>query len=285
MLELDYTDKYFDKNLTSLYHLSIQLLPDGFSFCIRDTVRNKFIRFFEKRIEISDDLPYEYYCQHFYDFLMSQEILNSSFKKVSVLYHTTHSTLVPISVYDPGKLKELFQMNFPDVSNEDIFSNRLKNSDAAVVFAVPECINKILSQQYSNYKIYHQGYALIDNSLFMNKGMTSTQISVNIGNGILDVCLINTAELLLYNNFSYTTENDIVYHIANICDQFSKEARPQEISLAGNILEFKALIANLERYFKRVNSWKALDDVKFSDSFLPLSLNKYSNLFSLYKCE
>ncbi len=286
MGDLNITDKYFDNNLTSLYHLSIQLVPDGFSFCIRDVVRNKYIKFREQKVEaLSKDLPYEYYCQYFYDFLINEPLFKRQFKKVSILYHTQNATLVPLSIYDSSRLQQLFYLNFPSIQNQDIFSNRLNNTDNVLVFSMPECINKVLSRQFENYKVFHHGYPLIDNSLMLPKGNKTSSIYINVSQGNLDVCLIRNNELELYNNFSYTGENDIIYHVLNICDPIEKSSKPGELFIAGNILEYPSLLANFERYFDKVNTWRVLDDIKFSDTFLPLSLNKYSPLFSLYKCE
>jgi len=43
MHNISLIDETLDKNLTANYNLSIQVSLDGFSFCIKDLIRNKYI--------------------------------------------------------------------------------------------------------------------------------------------------------------------------------------------------------------------------------------------------
>jgi len=43
MVELELIDETFDKDRTEVYELSIQACLNGFSFAIKDTIRNTFI--------------------------------------------------------------------------------------------------------------------------------------------------------------------------------------------------------------------------------------------------
>ena len=40
---LELFDETLDINSTENYELSVQVSPDGFSFCLLDTIRNKFV--------------------------------------------------------------------------------------------------------------------------------------------------------------------------------------------------------------------------------------------------
>jgi hypothetical protein len=96
---LELFDETLDINSTENYELSIQVSPDGFSFCILDTIRSKFvlIRAFE-----AEENKY-FNANKINELLGKDDFLTKRYKKVSVILPSPKFTIVPSPLFDPGK--------------------------------------------------------------------------------------------------------------------------------------------------------------------------------------
>jgi len=170
------SDPYFDINLSSVYNLSIQLSQDGFCLIIRDLSRNKLVYFQDYDIpELPDGFEDVYLCQYLFDFLSENELFQETYKQIDILYHSPHASNVPLAVFDKEKSDELFRTNFPGINHVDLFTNRYRNTDAALIYAVPDCVNRILSGHFSHYKFTHPGIVLVDLAMKENKQKNEAQ--------------------------------------------------------------------------------------------------------------
>ncbi len=104
---LELFDETLDINSTEIYELSVQVSPDGLSFCVLDTIRNKYvlIRSFEP-----DESKY-YNAGIVSDIINSDDFLTKKYKKVRVVIPSSKFTLVPAPLYDPAKKDEYFILN------------------------------------------------------------------------------------------------------------------------------------------------------------------------------
>jgi hypothetical protein len=100
---LELFDETLDINSTENYELSVQAGPDGFSFCLLDTIRNKFvlIRAFEP-----DENKY-YNSEKINEFISADDFLLKRYKKINILMPSAKFTLVPAPLFDPGKKRNI----------------------------------------------------------------------------------------------------------------------------------------------------------------------------------
>ena len=82
MHDLSLLDETLDINITRSYHLSIQIDLDGFSFCILDTTRNKYVALKHYSFDQeSDNLEGE--IKAVFD---KDEFLNQEFKSSKLIF-------------------------------------------------------------------------------------------------------------------------------------------------------------------------------------------------------
>ncbi|MEA3444661.1 MAG: DUF3822 family protein [Bacteroidota bacterium] len=287
MKDFEFVDAHFDVKYSSTYYLSIQLALDGFSFSVLDLLSNKYILLKNKALDQdTESLPLDYYCQYVYDFLINEKLFKYPFKGIGIIYISANSTFVPTTVFIKDRLVQLFEANFGRIKNIDILSNKLKNYDSINIFAIPDCLLRILSRQFKNFRIFHQATPLTIEAVSSSKNhKRPLKIHLNLNKNICDLVLVNAGQLIMFNSYKYNSLNDILYFLVNASEQIQQKGQVDELVLSGKINAYSDLEEQIKRYFKKVSHAQLNVQYSFSDSFGEFLTHEYSLLFNLYLCE
>lgn len=284
MHDIALIDETLDLNLTSTYHLSIQISLDGFSFSILDTIRNKYIVL--KHINLKGILHPFSLSEELTKYLDEDELLNADFKSVKCIYLSQKSTLVPSPLFKDENLSLYFQFNHQVDKSESLHHYKLKNSDTNIIYAIPECIEQSLKSKYSNIKFYHQGCPLIEDILLNHKNKENTcKVFVNVSQEFFDIATIKGSSLILFNSFHYKNEKDLIYFILNIYEQLKLNPETTEIILSGDINKNNSNYNMVKRFIRHIKFEKLNNSYGYSYTFNDIPSHSFVNLLNLSKCE
>lgn len=282
MQDFAFVDETLDINLTQSYYLSIQVNLNGLSFCVLDPVREKYIAL--HHTTFTHDLIFDDYLDQLEKYIQNNELLNHKFKAVKLIWLSGKNTLIPNSYFDKDKLKSYFEFNQKLNDLDEIHYNELKYVDAYSVFVLPNQVANIFSKQFNNITFYNQQIPFIERSLYKHH-TESKKVIVNINTDFIDICIIEDSKLLLYNNFVYKTETDILYFILYVFDQFNLDTQHTELFLNGRIEKNNSLHSQLHKFIKQLKFDKLPDEFSYSYTFNKVPAHTFTNLFNLHLCE
>ncbi|MDA3953866.1 MAG: DUF3822 family protein [Bacteroidales bacterium] len=282
MQDFAFIDETLDINLTRSYYLSIQLSLDGLSFCILDPVRKKYIAFSHKIFDT--DLSFDDYLNTIEEYLAKNDLLNQEYKISKLIWITNRNTLIPDSYFKPDNLKKYFEFNQKLDDLDEIHFNKLKYIDAYSIFAIPNQIANIFIKQFPGLKFYNQQTPFINRNLFKYHS-ESIKVFVNINDIFIDICLTKNGKLLLYNNFTYKTDPDIIYYIMYVFKQFDLNPENIELILSGLVDKKSSVYSNLKDFIGQVKFDKLSEDFSYSYTFNKNLSHSSTNLFNLQSCE
>ena len=282
MQDFAFVDETLDINLTQSYYLSIQVSLDGLSFCILDSVRVKYIAL--NHVNFQKDLIFDDLLDTIEDYIENNELLSYKYKSTKLIWVTKKNTLIPNSYFDQNKLKQYFEFNQKLDDLDEIHFNELKYVDAYSVFIIPNQIANIFSKQFQNITYYNQQIPFIEHALFKHHS-ENKKVIVNVNTDFIDLCIIENSKLLLYNNFAYKAEMDIIYFILYVFDQFKLDTQSTELYLNGFIDKNKSLYNQLYRFIKHLKFDKLSEEFSYSYTFNKIPSHSFTNLFNLHLCE
>lgn len=285
MRSLDLLDETLDIFLTTNYHLSIEASTDGFSFCILDTQKNKYIAL--KHFDFDKNVSDDEYDDEFKEILKTEELLNKTYKSVGVINNSIKSALVPAPLFDKNNLKTYFTFNHYLNGAEIIDFNKLKNIDAFNIFTLPSSLAALLINKFPEIKFYHQSTPFIENFLinYKNKVEQNKCVGVNVHKEFFDILVISSENLILYNTFSFRNEDDFIYFIMYIYEQLKLNPELSEIILSGDITEDSAYYQTIKKFIKNVKFDKLSDNFTYSYIFNEIPSHFFVNLLNLCICE
>ncbi len=283
MHDLSLLDETLDINIIKSYHLSIQIDLNGFSFCLLDTIRNKYVALKHYTFDPLSEDP----AKSIRAIFEQDEFLKREFKGSKMIFTTRQSTLVPQPLFNKDKVKDYFSFNHSLNNNQfEIFFNRLKHAEAYVVFAVPAPLPSIVHEYLPAMKLFHQSVPLIEN-IFLNRRDHKDQVVVymNISEKLFDIVVIDDKKLNLHNCFSFKDENDLLYFTLYIFEQQKLDPGDTEIVLSGRITKTMKQYEVLKKYIRHIRFDTPNTQFTYSYTFNEIPSHTCLNLLNLYPCE
>ncbi len=283
MHDLSLLDETLDINITKSYSLSIQIDLNGFSFCLLDTIRNKYVALRHYSYDHLAEDP----GKNIRAVFEQDEFLKQEFKGSKMIYTTRQSTLVPEPLFNKENVKDYFSFNHsPNGNQYGIFFNHLKHAGAYVVFAVPEHVTSVVQEYLPSVKIFHQSVPLIEN-IFMNRRNRKDQgiAYLNVSEKLFDIVVIDDKKLNLHNCFSFHDENDLLYFTLYVFEQLKLDPGDTEIILSGRITKTMKQYEVLKKYIRNIRFHPLNTQFTYSYTFNEIPSHTYLNLLNLYPCE
>lgn len=279
MTSLELFDETLDINSTENYELAVQAGPDGFAFCLLDTLRNKFvlIRAFEP-----DESKY-FNAENINELISKDDFLARPYKTKRIVVPSQKFTLVPAALFDPARKDEYFSFNLGKDNNLNILSNRTSDPDMYIVFGLPRSINDVIKSSYPGVHPCIHVVPLLDNIAKTRKNLHGNYIHLHLERDYFNLVIFTADQLSFCNTFRYRNVSDVLYYVLNV---FGKLEIKQEesIHISGKAERSDDLASGLSTYIREVIFAVPKGNFSFSYVFGEISLHRFINLFSVFNC-
>jgi hypothetical protein len=279
MNELHLFDETFDKNQSHNYHLSIQSGMNGLSFCLLDTVRNKYIGFHHYPSQSNE------YVSSLIPIIQADPVLTLSYKSVSHMFVDGRNTLVPTSLFDAKKAAMFYQLSHGQSGCSEILSNQLDNAMAVNIFTYPPDFLIRLKEIYPGIKTFHRSSPFVEALVLHSAKWIRSKCYVSISKSEIDIGIAQMKKLEFYNSFTYKENSDIVYYLLNVLERFKLSNMLTEVYISADVENHDELFEFLNNYFNLIKFIRPSDQYLYSYMFDELQLTRFANLFNLALCE
>lgn len=282
MQEIDIIDETFDRDRTSTYELSIQVSLNGFSYAVKDAIRNTFIALFNTGWQGFSIGSVDY--RNFISKLIeAKPWLKGEFKNVIVAFNLPFFTVVPIEFFEPSKSKLLFEQVHSIPDGFELGFIVLNNYSMVIVHAAPhEFVNE--------WKSLHGG-SFFTHSLqsFIQVPYSYTAkpfLQVDIDHQQLFVLFHNNGELLAANAYICKTTTDVVYYTNALAKGFFDSTNHIQLNLTGDGELMAGLPEEMGKFFNSVTHQANFHKPIFFSYRLLRFRTEYFRLFNLgVSCE
>ncbi|MBS0009846.1 MAG: DUF3822 family protein [Bacteroidales bacterium] len=280
MYEKELFDETLDINSTNNYEISIQLGLNGFSFCLLDKLRNRFVMFRDYKISGTEQgLAYE-----IKDIVEHDEFLKRQYRKYRMVYNLERSTIVPASLYDPAIKNEYFRLNHKLDDNYLVSNNRLNKPDAYLLFGIKKDIFDLSCKLFPDASLNHQVKPLLESSFRQARKIKDQYIRVHFDQGFFTLIIVKDDDLQFFNTFRVRNDSDILYYLLNSFNRLNIPAE-RVVYLSGSISKFDELYNHMLRFIKTMKLALPEGDFSMSYIFDEMASHQYCNLFNIVNCE
>ncbi|MBV5312402.1 MAG: DUF3822 family protein [Prolixibacteraceae bacterium] len=280
MHELNLIDKLFDLKFTSEYHISIQAGLDGFSFCILDMRKNKYIAL--RHIPLIVGKP-QFLSKKIETIFEEEDKLNASYQTVSITYSTNKATLIPKAFAAPDHLHQLADFTNGLTRNEDILTDDLPGLNYQLIYSYPKELISLFNRKFSEFKIKHKSVPFLLSALNQRNEKKNT-VLVNFEKKYIRIIVLKGLQISLYNSFYFKNESDFLYYTLNICHSLNIDPEHDEIMIGGYVADDSSYIRLLKRYLSNVIFLKPSSDFDYSNFFDKVQKHQFISLLNTYTC-
>lgn len=277
---LELFDETLDINATDNYVLSLQVSYDDLSFCILDSMRNKFIMLRSYTPEENSRFNHEKIA----GMIEKDDFLLKKYCRIYLLMPSPEFTPVPSPLYDPGRRDEYLVFNHGDNENRAIFSNRLNEIDSFVVFAVSKPLLETVSNYFPTTFPSHHLKPLFSHMVHSAKAAGSDYIHLHIESDYFTMAVFRDQGLHYLNVFRYRNVSDIIYFVLNGFKTLGISAETT-VHLSGMTERYDDLTSVLSLYVKNLSFAIPGGNFTFSYVFNDVPLHRFINLYTILNCD
>jgi hypothetical protein len=271
------------KHIDDTFELSLQVGPQGFSFCIHSPVGQKIKVL--RHYKFTDIILEEDLLNNTAEILRKDEFLQHQYKKARVIYFGRKSTIVPTVFINAENLKKILEFNQPLDELDEIHQNALSDCDSNLVFAVPTYLAGMISEKFRDARYYNQAAPLLSYALKRKQDMDANIVYLQLNKDFFDIVIIQERKFTLYNSFLFVSSTDLLYFILYACKQLKVDTKSTAFILTGERSAEAALLKELKSYLPRLFPIdKPVPDP--TDKLLkPAIYQRFFSLIHLPQCE
>ena len=280
MHELNFVDETFDLTRSLEYHLSIQIGLDGFSFCIQDILRKKFIvlqhiplivgklQFLSKKLEAIFD---------------QQEKLSVSYQSISVIYSTNKATLLPKAFTGSELVTKIAELTNDINRNDEIAVNDLPGFNQQLIFSYPKELMTLLNHKFTGFNFLHKSVPLLASAVDQRDEKKNTLL-INFEKQYVRMIAIKDMQITLYNSFYFKNESDFLYYTLNICHTLQIDPERDELLVGGYVADDSGYIRQLKKYVSNIYFLKPSTGFKYNNTFDKVQKHQFVSLLNSFQC-
>jgi hypothetical protein len=219
-------------NNTINNRLSVQISLNGLSFLVTNPASEEPIFFIEKVLDHSttpDELLID-----IESIMFKNNILNTDFAEVSVVYSTPVYSLVPAPLFDETKASEYLKFNSKILANDYMAHDLVENQNIVVVYVPFMNINNFFFEKYGSFSYYHSVTIMLKTILEKEK-YSLPKMYLHFQKNSFDCIVLKNSELQLCNSYTYKTPEDFIYYTLFCMEQLKLNPENIPVILCGEI--------------------------------------------------
>lgn len=224
-----------ENNILQNKSFSIHFFKNGFSFCTDDNT-NYFSH-------PNDTTEFENSIKNF---------LNNNqknFEYFSIIFFQQPSTLIPTIFFDESRLDDYLSFYFKKSETEIIVYDELKKEDSTNVYSIPKKVYNVIGKLDVNFNVFHYTSILIKKVLTLcSTEKFSKQLFIHLHFDAMDIFLVENNKLIFYNRFVVKNQNDFMYYLFFVVEQFDLGPNDFEIQFLGRIDAFESYYEIVKNY-------------------------------------
>jgi hypothetical protein len=283
-------DTSFRETDTGNYFLSAEVGDHSFSFCILDGNANKYIAIgdFKHKMkaqvgETSDPgILLDAFLSRLIHFL---PVLRKPFKACRIIWDQEKYTLVPSDLFIETQKEQFLRFNQNLDAGEEARSDRLRQTDAVLVYSAPGKIIKTLERLMPGSRIFQLQAVLIE-TLYQNFRplLIRPVVFIHLRESRFDVIILDHSGIHYANSFTYRNPEDLVYYIMFIFDQMELSTEQTGVNLMGKVHRNSQVYNLLFKYIRKVDFVRRSTTHNFSPIFNDIPQHDYFPLMNLNQC-
>ena len=274
-------DRKIDINKPEKYHISIQLQPDGFSFCILETYLKRYIG--TQHYLIKEQIHFEDYLTNIDKILNTDPLLQPRYNSVSLMHTSKKAILVPDVLFNKEEVRIFFDINEQRDELEEIHYNHIPAFNTYNVFAVHHELLNLFRNKYKNTGIFHQWSSILSIKDLENT-FPGSKAYIHFNKHYFDIVIVKDKRLLFCNSFDYKNENDFVFYVLNTFKKIKLELSDLEIIVIGDVYDKGKYFELLGKFVDSYEIGNVDEEFSYSPSLKNISKPNLYNLYNLYRC-
>jgi hypothetical protein len=227
--------------------LIIELSNDAFYFCEVESEKNcpLFICSFPLDNTVNKNISEQMMIatNHF-------GFSKKTYKTVLVNEVNSQFTLCPTAFYEPNNARTLLEFNCGDIGHQLILTDDI-HSTIKLVYTIDEALKSTLDKLFPQHQLKHQ-MTVLSRLMLNTEELSKEQMLISLRDNSIEVAVKQNQQLILANQYSIKTNEDVLYYVLFILEQYQLNPLTVALTVVGNMDANSELIVSLKKYIKHI---------------------------------
>jgi hypothetical protein len=228
--------------------LVIELSEQHIGFCEFHSETNKplFIAHYPFQDQLNNKLN-----EHLLHSVKHFRFSDKTYKHVFINIFEKQFTLCPNAFYNEENNRTLLEFNAGSIGEKLVVTDDV-NSDIKLIYTIDESLKSTIDRLFPHHQLKHT-LTVLSKLLIQSEELVKEDIVLSIHHNYIEVVVKQGHQLTLANQFSIKTEEDVLYYVLFILEQYQLNPLTVNITIAGNIHSSSNLVISLKKYVKTIH--------------------------------
>jgi hypothetical protein len=245
--EISINHTSFGQSSNSADTLVIELSENLIQFCELESAQNKPVFICDYPIE---NILKHTLSEHFISAIKHFQFSKKQYLHVYINYFTQQFTLCPTAFYNSDSNRSMLEFNAGSIDNKLILVDDV-TTDIKLIYGIDESLKSTLDLIFPNHQLKHS-LSVLSKLMLVSEELVKEHILLSIHSNYIEVVVKQDQKLVLANQFSIKTQEDVLYYVLFILEQYQLNPLTANISIVGNLDTNSELITSLKKYIKNI---------------------------------
>jgi hypothetical protein len=245
-LEVNHTS--FGQLSDSADSLVIEISDSLIHFCELQSEQNKPLYICNYPIE---NTPNNTLSEHLISAIKHFQFSKKNYQHVYINYFNQQFTLCPNAFYNSNNNRSLLEFNTGATSDKLVITDDI-NADIKLIYAIDESLKSTLDLIFPHHQLKHT-LTVLSKLMLLSEELGKENIILSIHANYIEVIVKQDQKLVLANQFSVKTQEDVLYYVLFILEQYQLNPLTVNITVVGNLDTTSSLIISLKKYIKNIH--------------------------------
>ncbi len=214
--------------------------------------------------------------------IQNAQLHQKKFEKVNVAVLNSDFTMVPEAFAFEKEMKPVLEFASGTQQTKRSQKHQLQQLD--FFYGLEPELMALFERWFPNASVRHAGAVTI-NLLFSHHSLAQATVFLNVSDGIMEIAAKQKKQLLFYNVFSCQNNEDMLYYLLFMMEQFQLNPLNTQVVLAGERPTQDELFKSIKKYIKQVTFCSPDKSVVMSGDLSTIPSHYYFTLLNQHLCE
>jgi len=172
------------------------------------------------------------------------------YKTVLVNEVSLQFTLCPTALYETDNARALLEFNCGDTEQKLILTDDI-HSTIKLAYTIDETLKSTLDKLFPQHQLKHQ-ITVLARLMLNTEELLNENMLISIRDNSVEVIVKQNQQLILANQYSVKTNEDILYYVLFIVEQYQLNPLTVALTIVGNMEANSEIIVSLKKYIKHI---------------------------------
>ena len=217
--------------------------------------------------------------------LKADNLLKVQVQTKNLICSSSKVTLIPASLFSEDLINDYFRLNFGQVKDEHLAYNYISQLDAYLLFAISQNLIHQFKFLLNYHALYHIATPWLKSLFAQFQQSNEPLLFADFEDPLVRVALMREGNLVFFNTFSFTDDNDMLYYLIFISEQLGINPQKHRFYFSGTIFRHSERFKLLYRYIRYPRFLKRLANLEYSRHIEEVPEHYFYNLLGMPLCE